>query len=183
MKTFKNPDKPSLKTDAVSARKVLRDAYFARNELTAAIKDGSTQRTRLAWITCITLLRAVGHVLDKVDADRSTYVKQASDLQFSKTKADRFANLIFWEFIEAERNQIIKEYKSSIFDYVPDDLNGGKDVLVVTNILIGIQVFTPGEAVSAAIHWWEEYLDAVEFEARQIKEKGKFQRRNARGHP
>jgi hypothetical protein len=147
---------------ALAARNALSDARTARSTLQQAIANSSAVQTRISWITCLTLLRAVGHVLAKVDGERSSWLKRASEEQFSAIRHNQFANLIFWEFIEAERNGLLKEYKSSIFESVADPEQPGRRRLVLTNILVGPDFFTPMEAVDAAIRWWNLYLAKVE---------------------
>ena len=61
---------PFTKVDALAARRVLRDAYRARNELAKAFESDVAATHRLRWVTVITLLRAVGHALDSVDVRR-----------------------------------------------------------------------------------------------------------------
>jgi hypothetical protein len=51
---------------ALVARKVLADCETA-HQLLRKEKMGATWRPH--WVACLTLLRAVGHVLDKVDVE------------------------------------------------------------------------------------------------------------------
>lgn len=76
------------RSDAVAARRVLRDCHFAFRELQSA-EPGTVWRLR--WVTIITLLRAVGHVLDKIDGKRSPYLGGAikeiwTDIKTKKSK-------------------------------------------------------------------------------------------------
>ncbi len=58
----------------------------------------------------VSLLRAVGHVLNKVDGASCPEMRAAVDEVWSEWKADKTANAIFFDFIEDERNSILKEY-------------------------------------------------------------------------
>lgn len=152
--------------DAYIARSALRDAYVAHKNLKAALKENSNhQQIRMTWIACLFHLRAVGHVLKKVDSARSKWIKLASDKAYDNCRSNRFENIIFWEFIELERNALMKEYSAKIFDQSIDPENSKQKITVVTNILIGTEVYTPLEAVNRAIEWWENYLDKVESDA------------------
>lgn len=55
------------------------------------------------------MARAVGHVLHKVDGEHDATIERAVASAYAAWKADKQANAIFWDFIEQERNQILKE--------------------------------------------------------------------------
>src|SRR6058998_1514510 len=91
----------------LTARTVLSDCKNAH----ALLDDEShTIRFRLFWVAGVALLRAVGHVLQKVDAERNPAMKLQIERAYSEWKRDKETNAIFWEFIEDERNNILKEY-------------------------------------------------------------------------
>ena len=58
------------------------------------------------------LLRAVGHVLDKVDASRDPVLAKAVATWWVELKQSKPEPRIYWGFIDEERNSILKEYKS-----------------------------------------------------------------------
>jgi hypothetical protein len=58
---------------------------------------------------CTALLRSVGHVLDKVDAASSERLASNATKWWDSIKASKPEPEIFWEFIERERNLILKE--------------------------------------------------------------------------
>lgn len=64
-------------------------------------------------LAMLAMLRSVGHVLDKVDAD-SPVKKTWLDERWSRWKREP----IFRDFIELERNRLLKEYRGGI---APDD--------------------------------------------------------------
>jgi hypothetical protein len=93
-----------------TARLVLLDCEAALEDLRAG-PTGLQWRTR--WAAVVALLRSVGHVLQKVDAKSSRAMGQAIREAFADLKATAPEPRIFWTFIEEERNNILKEYRSS----------------------------------------------------------------------
>ncbi|HEU4921824.1 MAG TPA: hypothetical protein VFT23_01975 [Burkholderiales bacterium] len=90
------------------ARQVLADCRHARDLLEA---ETSSDNFRVLWVAGVALARAVGHVLQKVDGERDAEVKKAVSTAYFSWKSDRAANAIFWDFIEEERNQVLKQYE------------------------------------------------------------------------
>lgn len=64
---------------------------------------------RLSWFLIIALLRSIGQVLDKVDSESSSKLKEIIDRKWKESKPR-----IFTEFIETERNSFLKEYNHSV---------------------------------------------------------------------
>jgi hypothetical protein len=92
------------------ARQVIADCEIALETLEA---QRDLARWRVHWAGALALLRAVGHVLHKVDgADPKT--RRLIDIAYDRWKAHRKENAIFWEFIEQERNDILKEYRFNL---------------------------------------------------------------------
>src|SRR5687768_12740911 len=89
------------RSDAIAARRVLRDVHIGLRELNTAQSDSEW---RLRWVSIVTLLRSVGHVLDKVDGRRSTHLEQAVSEVWTEIKENRKDNRIYFQFIEMERN-------------------------------------------------------------------------------
>lgn len=157
------------------ARKVLNDCKLALGELTRSIDKGSKDLARIRWFTCIAMLRAVGHVLHKKDQKNleASQKKVAKDL-FIKWRAEP----IFSEFIEQERNLILKQYESSIdevereeeFYIVTEDgyriTTEDGDAIVGSDLVKNIEKVagfaagaTSPQVISHAIEWWENALD------------------------
>ena len=72
---------------------------------------GPTPYWRSRWTGLVALLRAVGHVLAKIDSKQSTVHKGAIAAEWDLLGQDRSANPIFWEFIEEERNNVLKAFE------------------------------------------------------------------------
>ena len=92
----------------LTAQKVLKDCEAASYRL---VIENDFQTFRLIWISAISLIRAVGHVLHKVDSKRSEELADGINELYKSWKSDRNKHKIFWEFIEAERNNVLKEYE------------------------------------------------------------------------
>lgn len=143
------------RTDALAARRVLRDCYRARTRLATA--DNVTDR-RLAWVLTMTLLRVVGHVLRKVDGKRSPHLATAIRSTYASWKAHPAAHIIFHEFIEKERNEVIKEYQIARAATAGEVAIEGLPEL----LLIGNQALSADAAIGCALKWWEHQLNDIE---------------------
>jgi hypothetical protein len=140
------------------ARLVLDDAREAATRLADRLASGGNWR--VDWLATIALLRAVGHVLSKVDggADRA---KAAIEAAWEQWKTDP-ADAIFRDFIEQERNTVLKEYvlgsTAPAFLLKEDGgrlfLENGSGALLLEQPSLG--------PVEEALRWWEEQLDAIE---------------------
>jgi len=92
----------------IRAREVLEDCRQALDE----IQDGVVGRQwRIRWIAAIALLRSVGHVLKNVDSASNPLMKRHIDEAWVNLVASKPKPTIFWEFIQKERNNILKEYR------------------------------------------------------------------------
>lgn len=153
------------------ARLVLSDCRVALDLLDSADDDA---HFRLYWLACCTLLRTVGHVLHKVDAPQVSSSRADSIFALWETlKADRTAHPLFWEFIENERNRMVKEYRPNY--------ERGEHMLIVpdesaedwVSEIVGPDLYSPigsgpfaGEdardMLREAIAWWDERLRVIE---------------------
>lgn len=66
--------------------------------------------SRVVYIASVTLLRTVGHVLHKVDCNRYPEIRETVENKYRVWKRGEGKDQIFAEFIEKERNLILKEY-------------------------------------------------------------------------
>lgn len=151
------------------AREVLEDARLAHQHLDQVL---DLPRFRLFWAASCALLRAVGHVLDKVDGEKPEYREAIADA-WRRWKADRTDHAIFWDFIEVERNLILKEYeiRVDVADHtlvVEDPFSGETSVEK-----LGPEYYVPltegpfaswdcRELVREALDWWERQLSLIE---------------------
>lgn len=95
----------------MKSRELYVDCCSARDLLVKAIQEKKTAEAKVAWFASLAMLRAIGHVLEKVDSPGGgTAFKE-----LLKEKYDHWKEVeIFRDFIELERNAIIKEYRSSL---------------------------------------------------------------------
>jgi hypothetical protein len=149
------------------ARKVLQDCKKAWQWLD---EETDQDRYRRAWVCALALLRSVGHVLDKVDAKRNNRIKTAADGLYRSWKSNRAENAIFWDFIEEERNLILKEYELRYEDsptvLVSSDKSESAFRLegnLFCPLIDGAFAGEDGrDVVERAISWWEKQLVSLE---------------------
>jgi hypothetical protein len=126
---------------------------------------------RVLWTATVVLLRAVGHVLDKVDGQHDAATRAAINGWWDRVKADRVANQIFWEFIDEERNNVLKEYR---LGYSEGDVSLAADGERFT---LDSAIYKPlfhekflaedaRDIASDAVEWWQAQLRAIETEVR-----------------
>ncbi|MCC7703509.1 hypothetical protein IGS59_14765 [Janthinobacterium sp. GW460P] len=159
-------------TRVPKARLVLQDAMFVREKLENEL--GHIE-WRLYWVLAVVLLRAVGHVLDKVDGNDDPAVKrEANTLHKSWRSGDE--NAIFRDFIERERNSILKEYESEITEgpvAIMAHLQQHDGFDVVRQFLLEENIYRPMGAgvfegedgrtlLDEAIAWWARQLGEVD---------------------
>jgi hypothetical protein len=87
---------------------VLEECKRALDDFEAA---GPTPYWRTRWVGLVALLRSVGHVLDKIDGAQSQQWRKAVDDAWVRVKSTKPEPRILWEFIEAERNNVLKAYE------------------------------------------------------------------------
>lgn len=168
------------------AREVLDDCRLAL-EILEEEKD--LRRWRLTWFAAITLARAVGHVLDKVDARSDPELNVLSREAYKRWNGMAPEHEIFREFIDKERNSIVKEYQ---FNVHPTDevqvalmttlrpVGGGPDIRHAEVFPIADNIYRPilggyregddaRDVLSEAIVWWENELGLLEAKLRERK--------------
>jgi hypothetical protein len=151
----------------LASRIVLADCRRAVEKLEETISDDDF---RLYYVAAIALIRAVGHVLHNIDAPRSPQLAQSINEAFKDWKSHKEAHPIFWEFIEAERNNVLKEYE---IGYQQGSVNvvipgvSGRQFALDENLF---RPLTEGsfagddvrDILLSAISWWEAQLARVE---------------------
>ena len=160
------------------ARQVLGDC---RVVLQLLEEETSLQRWRVHWVAALALIRAVGHVLNKVDgADPA--MGRVARAAFQRWKSPEPDHQIFREFIEKERNNILKEYQ---FNTHPQEeiefvlqrtlapVGGGPPIADYQVATLGENIYRPlldgfregddaRDVYAEAIEWWERELSAIE---------------------
>jgi hypothetical protein len=139
---------------------------------------GSMRRRR--WVTVVALLRAVGHVLKNVDGEEDSKLRKIIAVEWKALINGKPEPHIFWDFIENERNTIIKEYK-----FRSRTIGLGTGVTSVsmptaTGVVtlesdmgardIELRILTDGhfaarndvDVASEAVNWWKTFLDRID---------------------
>ena len=163
---------------AEAARRVLGDCKAALDMLE---DEEHEQRLRVLWAGAMALLRAVGHVLRKVDGEDAR-LRRLIDAAYDRWKADRSTNAVFWKSIEEERNNVLKEYRFSVLDSAEVGLCvvqilGGQEsshtLVHETPFMLGENLVRPvtegfgaGEdgrnVYRHAVKWWDAELSSIE---------------------
>ncbi len=157
-----------------AARRVLSDCESALEMLD---DERDEQRWRVLWIGAMALLRTVGHVLRKVDGE-DLRRREEFDAAYKRWKdAERAEHAVFREFIDNERNRLLKEYSLNVVDSaevgvgVVSMQDGG--VANETAFILDENLFRPvmegfgaGEdardVYRLALEWWDSELSQLE---------------------
>jgi hypothetical protein len=143
--------------------------------------EGRVDHWRVHWVAAVTLIRAVGHVLHKIDG-KDRRVRKVADSFFERWRENVPEHEIFREFIDRERNNVLKEYRfsSSLSDHVPVAVFPSEHFESVERIDEGSQFFELEGAIyrplldeyqrgndardvlSEAIDWWEIQLEGID---------------------
>ena len=154
------------KVDALAARRVLRDAHRANQELAKSFESGAVATQRLRWVTVVTLLRVVGHALENVDARRSISMKLAVKRAWTRWRQTPLHHLIFHEFIKRERDVLLKEYRFTAARVTAGESIEATEIVGASAVLlIGDRSYRALEVIDAALAWWEAEITAIEDDA------------------
>ena len=171
----------------LKAREVLEDCRLALKMLE---EEQDLQQWRILWAGAVALSRAVGHVLDKVDG-RDAVIKQVAADCFRRWKHGT-EHEIFREFIERERNSLLKEYHSDVhpLEDVPVAMripifppNGGEPKMIGQVFTLDENVYRPmldgpwegddcRDVLGEAISWWGRQLDEIDVKVRRLRPPG-----------
>ena len=175
------------KENVLKASDVLDDAFSAIWRWSFG-PIGQGIESRIVYIAAVSMLRAVGHVLKKVDCETYPEIKDEVNHRYLRWKKGNGRDVIFPHFIEKERNLILKEYAptwneenrvdlyfsatdSSIFSHdvvmsplqqrVDSELVGKKieAVIVPSGPLAGYEF---GELLDKSARWWGNELTEIE---------------------
>jgi hypothetical protein len=114
--------------------------------------DEEHSEWRLYWVAGIALLRTIGHVLAKADAICSPRHRSEIDRLWQQWRSDRVDSSIFWDFIEKERNNLLKTY--SFGARLMRDGDG-----YYVQFEDGDDAF---QLYRQAVYWWRHQLMALE---------------------
>lgn len=162
-----------------AARRVLKDCRLA---LAMLEEETDQARWRVHWAAAVGLARAVGHVLDKVDG-KDPLTKKLAAAAFKRWKSTAPEHEIFREFIERERNSILKEYHfryhpleevQMAVTYTLQHPITGERLRAAELFPLGDNIYRPlldgwregddaRDVLSDALEWWDGELSALEF--------------------
>jgi predicted nucleic acid-binding protein len=153
-----------------AARELLKDANTALQMLE---EEENSDRWRVLWFAAVTMARSIGHVLHKVDTKHNRKLKAASRAAYEKWQSLP-EHKIFHQFIEIERNSLVKENLTSaegysdIWGIVFTDENGVENIESIEAILYRPIMCGPYQGVDArdvlseALEWWATELDKLD---------------------
>jgi len=167
------------------AREVLDDC---RLTLLMLEEETDFQRWRIHWAAAVALIRAVGHVLRNVDG-ADPVIKKAANAAHKRWKSTDPEHEIFREFIERERNNLLKEYHSDVHplgevtvaaELLVQRVGDGAQKKLGYVAEIGENIYRPmldgpwegddaRDVLIAAIDWWEEQLIIIENDISQMR--------------
>ncbi len=157
---------------------VLEDCQWALQRYSESM---SGEPLRVNWIAIVTLLRAVGHVLAKIDASEDPVLADVVKNKWNEWKT----SALFAEFIEGERNTVVKQYEFGFErTFVAAEPPAGQAGVVMTVDLLSVRggPLPPQElpglqslikdgpykgqaekrVAQEAIDWWRDQLYDVE---------------------
>jgi hypothetical protein len=156
---------------ALTARKTLADCEIAHGLLKNEKKDSPAWRVH--WVACLALLRAVGHVLRNIDGKSTDKHAKVIEAAWVEWKTNENEHAIFWNFIQAERNNLLKQYAFGVEPeptlIVADSgaqvvAEGGDKVVGDDYFRLSLECFEGQEGrdvVLEAIDWWKARLDKI----------------------
>ena len=133
----------------------------------------------LAWAGTIALLRAVGHALVNEDGKRDARLDKTVRAWWGKLKDTKPDPLIFWQFIERDRNLLLNEAELTVGQsievsrqaYAGTRLKLPSPTSLRTSNLTYHMSFgpfagqDPRDLVRDTIQWWEKELGDIERKA------------------
>ena len=128
------------------------DILFQFQNSDIADGDEELREWRISWVAGVTLLRTIGHVLAKVDSTCSKDAQLHISQFWQRIQSDKNKYNIFWEFIERERNNILKAYEFGAKFQVDQD---GPKILLAD----GADAF---QKYRLAVYWWRTELMLLE---------------------
>ena len=110
---------------------------------------------KVNWFAGVALLRTIGHVLGNVDSKTSERHSQVIAQKWREWKDRPQRHWIFPEFIERERNNILKEFAFGAALPSSDD---DRILVYGDSKEDGAQLFRE------AVYWWRHQLESIERE-------------------
>jgi hypothetical protein len=141
------------------AKIVLDDCRGALDDFKEGLQG---EQWRRHFVLCVTLLRAVGNVLEKIDTQHSEALKNIIKLKHEDWKKVNSGSEIYWEFIKKDRDLILKEYQINAGQSVTIKIGEGKSEYSYPYYGKAFQGKDQRELIKMAIEWWEECFKSIE---------------------
>lgn len=138
--------------------------------LTNSDFDRDDSNWKILWIAGLATLRAVGQVLDKVDKIDNREIAPIIVEKWQQLKARKSDYPIFWDFIDKERDLILKEFRLGV-EAVPimvaNDGGGQFDLVddladMPWELLANDGSFEATQQFGEAVEFWRAYLTDIE---------------------
>ncbi|NQU42125.1 hypothetical protein HQ520_02485 [bacterium] len=149
----------------LTSREVLSDAQRAWQLLEG---EFNSNVFRIYWVAAISLCRSVGYVLDKVDSKNHPQIAEFQKSLWAKKKNDR----IFHEFIDSERNAILKEYvwnlENGTVDLIIERAEQESSLHILDDCMFcpihdgGYSGEDCRDVLCDALNWWDAFLAQIE---------------------
>jgi hypothetical protein len=153
------------------ARQPHQISWWALEDLEASL-DRHGERWRVPYVAAITLLRSIGHVVEKVDGKRDKAVRQVLKEHWSTWKQDEI-----FKTLDDYRNHALKEFSFGLYRTSSNDQATPLDALLFFGE-------TPKDALNElrqSWHWWDGILTEVERKSGRSPDEGAFQASRALG--
>lgn len=154
----------------LKAEEVLALCRQIHSSLSGMVIDEARDEWRIYWISGLCMLRTVGQVLDKVDSKLDPALSEVISSHWKRLKAEKEKNWIFWEFIERERDNILKEFElgaapEPLMLISTDQIDSGvaPDLAQFMNHweLFTSEGLSAIDAFEEAILFWSEYIGSI----------------------
>jgi hypothetical protein len=150
-----------------AARKVLADCFLAHRLLE---DETDTVIWRVHWVGALSLIRAVGHVLEAVDGTDLLCRKISGEMYRSWRNKQNLEHEIFRDFIKQERDMMLKEYSTAVnldkdvpLVVMPDEVSYFFDQNIFRQMDDGSWAGEDARDVyEMAINWWKLQLDTID---------------------
>lgn len=160
------------------SEQVLEDCLIA---LAILESEENEHKWRVHWVGAVALIRTVGHVLHKVDTKSYPEIAETVSNASENWNSSASEHEIFREFINDERNNVLKEYQSSVHPtgtiklmvegqkiaYSEDAAGNIRDIEILDDNLFKPRLdgYGAGEDVrdiyKQAIQWWRIELAKI----------------------
>ena len=143
----------SRETETLHAWEPFSETVSVLFELQNSDIDEEHWEWRIYWIAGVAMLRTIGHVLHNVNSEKSPQHRKMIESMWAEWKANKDEHWIFFDFIEKERNNILKLFSFGATLPVSED---DRTLAYGNTDLDAAQLFRE------AVYWWRTQLRELE---------------------